>query len=71
MNPLTPHQHNGTDSPKLYASDALENAPQASVSNTGSSAGATYTTAEQSIINSHTATLTDLINKLKTLGLIK
>ena len=72
MNPLTPHQHNGTDSPKLYASDALENAPQpALTAGTSSTAGATYTGTEQAMINNLKTRVAELELKLQTLGLIK
>jgi hypothetical protein len=28
MQIITPHRHNGTDTPKLYAGEAIKNAPQ-------------------------------------------
>lgn len=66
------HLHNGTDAPKLQFSDAIENAPQeALTAKDTNTAGATYTTTEQALINNLATRLNELEEKLQTLGIIK
>lgn len=66
------HEHTGTDSPKLYAGDALERAPQEKLTTgTIATAGATYTATEQSMINNLKTRVAELETKLQTLGLLK
>lgn len=66
------HTHNGTDTPKLVASEAIENAPQTALTTgTASTAGATYTATEQSMINNLKTRVAELETRLQTLGLIK
>lgn len=65
------HKHTGVDSPKIFAGD-LENAPQeALTTGTSSTAGATYTTTEQDMINNLKTRVAELELKLQTLGLLK
>lgn len=71
MNPITPHNHNGTDSPQLYLGDAVLNAPQEAATVITGTADSTYSSNEQTMINDLKATVNDLIDKLQTLGLIK
>ena len=67
-----PHGHNDTDSPKLYAGDALVGAPQeALTTGTLSTAGATYTATEQTMINNLKIRVAELETKLQTLGLLR
>ena len=65
------HTHNGTDAPKLRASEAIEGAPQAAVTEISDTADATYSANEQTMLNNIKASLNDLIDKLQTLGLLK
>lgn len=66
------HFHNGSDSNKIYAGDALESAPQeALTAGTGSTAGVTYTATEQAMLNNFKTRIAELETKLKTLGLLK
>ena len=62
MNPITPHTHNDTDSPKLYFGDAIINAPQDAV--TAPTGGTTVDTEARTAIN-------DMITKLQTLGILR
>jgi len=71
MNPITPHTHNGTDSPQLSMQDAFVNVPISTVTPVSGTAGGTYTGTEQAIINSLTTTVNELITKLETLGLLR
>lgn len=71
MNPITPHNHNDTDSPKLYLGDAVLNAPQEAVTEITQSAGATYTATEQAMLTQLKASVNDLLDKLQTLGILK
>lgn len=72
MNDIPKHLHTGTDSPKLYAGDALEGAPQeALTTGTVATAGATYTATEQAMINNLKTRVAELETKLQTLGLLK
>lgn len=66
-----PHIHNGTDSQKLYAGDALEGAPQLAVTAISNTADATYSANEQAMLNELKASVNDLITKLQTLGILK
>lgn len=70
MNPVTPHRHNDVDSPRIILQDVLVNAPQAAVTPVSGSAGGTYTSNEQNLINSTKTQLNELITKLQTLGLL-
>lgn len=66
------HQHTGVDSPKIFAGEALERAPQeALTAGTGSTAGATYTATEQAMLNNFKTRISELETKLQTLGLLK
>lgn len=66
------HIHTGVDSPKIYAGDSLEAAPQeALTTGTVSTAGATYTATEQAMINNLKTRVAELELKLQTLGLLK
>lgn len=66
------HEHTGTDSPKLYAGKALVGAPQDQLTaSTGTTAGGTYTSNEQDIINNLIVRVDELELKLQTLGLLK
>lgn len=66
------HSHNGIDTPKLYANDCLENAPQSALTTgTSNTAGATYTATEQGMINNLKTRVAELETKLQTLGLLK
>lgn len=65
------HTHNGVDSEKLEAKDSLNNAPQQTVAQITGTAGGTYTSTEQVIINNLKSSLNDLIQKLETIGLLK
>lgn len=71
MESVIDHKHNGTDSRKLKASEALLGTPQEAVSQVLGSASGTYGATEQSIINDTKASLNDLIVKLQAIGLIK
>ncbi len=72
MDTTKQHLHNGTDSQKLYLGDAVINAPQSALTaGTSSTAGATYTTTEQSIINNLKTRVAELETKFKDLGLLK
>jgi len=71
MNPILPHNHNGTDSPQLSIQDAFINVPQATITPVSGSAGGTYTGTEQALINSTKTQLNELITKLETLGLLR
>lgn len=72
METITPHTHNDTDSPKLFAGDSLVSAPQqALTTGTVSTAGATYTATEQAMINNLKTRVAELELKLQTLGLLK
>lgn len=76
MPPLTPHTHNGTDAPKLYAGEALENAPQealttASVGSLTSGGAGDLKTSDSTIIANAITRLGELETKLRFLGLIK
>lgn len=72
MDSLKQHLHNGTDSQKLYLGDAVVNAPQTALtSGTTSTAGATYTTTEQAMINNLKTRLSELETKLQDLGLLQ
>jgi hypothetical protein len=71
MNPITPHLHTGTDSPKLVFQDAIENAPQATIADVSGTAGATYSATEQTLINDLKGTVNDLLTKLQNIGIIK
>lgn len=72
MQPITPHSHNDTDSPKLYLGDSAVSAPQEALT-TGTilTAGASYGTNEQSMLNNFKARIAELETKLQTLGLLK
>ena len=63
------HLHNGTDSPKINIKEAVEFAPQTAVTGTSKTAGGTYTSNEQVMLNEIKATQADIITKLKALGL--
>lgn len=65
------HTHNGTDAPRLQASEAIEGAPQTAVTEISDTADATYSANEQTMLNNIKASLNDLIDKLQTLGLLK
>lgn len=65
------HTHNGTDAPKLIISDAIENAPQAAVTQVSGTASGTYGATEQAMINNTKTAVNDLITKLQTLGILK
>lgn len=71
MPPLKPHRHNGVDSPKLAFADTIERAPQAAVDQVAGTAGGTYTSSEQTIINNTVTSLNDLITKLQDLGILE
>jgi len=64
------HTHNGADSPQIEAKD-LVNAPQDTVATITGSAGGTYTGATQTLIDSNTTAINDIILKLQNLGLIQ
>ncbi len=70
MENVLDHKHNGTDSRKLKASEALLGTPQASVSEVTGTAGGTYGATEQTIINDLVASHNDLLTKLQSIGLI-
>jgi len=63
------HYHNGVDSNQLTASDALFNCPQPAITPIAGTAGATYTAAEQTIINAQIVAINSIITKLKAIGL--
>lgn len=65
------HTHNGSDSHRLRAQEALVNAPQEAVTPPSGTAGATYTSNEQAILQATANSLADLITKLQTIGIIK
>lgn len=76
MPPLTPHRHNGTDSPKLYAGEALKNAPQealtaASVTVLTSGGANDLKTADSLVIANLRTRLNELEDRLQFLGLLK
>lgn len=76
MNPILPHTHNNTDSPKLYAYECLENAPQDALtpasSGTLTASGITgLLPADNAILNNLITRVGELETKLRTLGLIK
>lgn len=72
MENLKQHLHNGTDSQKLYLGDAVLNAPQEPLTTgTTSTAGATYTATEQSMINNLKTRVAELETVLQNLGLLK
>lgn len=72
MEKILPHTHNDTNSPKLYAGDALVGAPQeALTTGTSSTAGGAYTATEQAMINNLKTRVAELETKLQTLGLLK
>lgn len=62
MDKVVPHSHNDTDSPKLFAGDALRSAPQEAV--TLPTGGSTIDTQARTAIN-------DIVSKLQALGLLK
>jgi len=72
MDTIKPHNHDGTSLDKLYAGDSLRNAPQEALT-TGTilTAGASYGTNEQSMLNNFKARIAELETKLQTLGLLK
>lgn len=70
MEPLKPHYHNGTDSPKLPA-ESIERLPLEAVEEVTGTADGTYSANEQTIINDTTASLNDLIQKLQSAGILK
>lgn len=65
------HNHNGTDSPKLQFSEAIENAPQEAVTVISGTADSTYSSNEQTMLNDIKASLNDLIDKLQNVGILK
>lgn len=77
MEKVLPHDHGGTNSPKLYAGDALEGAPQealtvASDPNTLTTGGANnLKTADALILQNALTRLNELETKLQALGIIK
>lgn len=77
MNPVTPHLHNDTDSPKLYAGDALLNAPQEALTTATDPATLTtggannLKTADAIILQNLLTRFAELEDKLQTLGIIK
>lgn len=70
MEPIKPHIHNGTDSPKLPA-ESIEYLPLEAVEEVTGTADGTYSANEQTIINDTTASLNDLIQKLQSAGILK
>jgi hypothetical protein len=72
MEKIIPHKHNDNDSPKLFAGDSLVSAPQeALTTGTSSTAGATYTSVEQDMINNLKTRVAEMETKFQTLGLLK
>jgi len=72
MEKIPNHLHNGTDAPKLVFSQAIENAPQTSLTTgTSSTAGASYTATEQNMINNLKTRVAELETKLQALGILK
>lgn len=72
MENLKPHGHTGTDAQKLRFNEAIENAPQeALTTGTVATAGATYTTNEQDMINNLKTRVAEIETKLQALGVLK
>lgn len=65
------HKHTGTDSHKLYAGEALENAPQEAIAQVSGTADSTYSSNEQTMINDLKTAVNDLIDKLQNVGILK
>jgi len=70
MEPIKPHTHNGTDSPKLPA-ESIEYLPLAAVTEITDTADGTYSANEQAMLNNLKASLNDLIDKLQSAGILK
>lgn len=70
MNPLQPHYHNGTDSPKLPM-ESIERFPLEAVTEITETADGTYSANEQAMLNALKASLNDLIDKLQSAGVLK
>jgi hypothetical protein len=62
MNPIQPHNHDGTSLDKLFAGDSLRGAPQEAV--TAPTGGSTIDVEARAAINS-------MILKLQNLGILK
>lgn len=72
MDTVTPHNHDGNTLDKLYAGDSLRDAPQEALTiGTSDTAGATYTTTEQDMINNLKTRVAEMEEKLQHLGLLK
>lgn len=65
------HTHNDTDSPKIYAGEALINAPQEAVTVVSGTADSTYGANEVTLINDLKTAVNDLIDKLQAVGILK
>lgn len=63
------HYHNDIDSNRLNAKEALVGAPQAAIAQVAGTAGSSYTSAEQTILNNTVTALNKLLAELKTLGI--
>lgn len=67
---VTSHTHNGSDSATIQGHN-LSMAPQSAITTaTGGTAGATYTSTEQGLLNNAITRIADLEKKLQILGLI-
>lgn len=59
------HFHNGTDSNQLTFSEAIIGAPQAAIAKVTGTAGITYTSNEQAIINAQTVAINAIIDTMR------
>lgn len=69
MDKIPRHTHNGQDSNQLQAKEALENCPQPAVLKITQIATSVYGANEQAMLSALKASLNDIIDKLKTVGI--
>lgn len=65
------HTHSGTDSPKLRAGEAIEMLPLEAVNDVNFTAGATYTSNEQGMLNGCRQAINELLVQLRNANIIK
>lgn len=70
MDDLKPHVHNGVDAPEIPGEN-LVNAPQTAIALVSGTADGTYSSNEQTLINTHTTQINEIITALKNLNLIR
>lgn len=64
------HEHNGIDSKQLTGRVFI-NAPFDAIADISGSAGATYTSTEQTIINNQTIAINSILSTLRSLQIIR